>query len=140
MKKETKVWLDIAHEDYDNMHYMQKGKKLRGERNICMDAKKIQKQLKIFVKRVKDVYEPENIILFGSYARGEATEYSDIDILVIAKKFKGTNSYKRFSELYDLGKDLDPDFNAFGFTPSELKKYSYLTTLKDALQTGIVIS
>lgn len=30
MKKETKVWLDIAHEDYDNMHYMQKGKKLRG--------------------------------------------------------------------------------------------------------------
>ena len=28
MKKETKVWLDIAHEDYDNMHYMQKGKKL----------------------------------------------------------------------------------------------------------------
>ena len=107
---------------------------------IHMDVKKIQKQLRVFVRRVKNVYKPEKIILFGSYARGEATEYSDVDILVIAKKFKGINPYERFSKLYDLGRDLDPDFNTFGFTPSELKKSSYLTTLRDALQTGVVIS
>ena len=28
-------------------------------------------------------YEPEQIILFGSVARGEADEYSDIDLIVI---------------------------------------------------------
>ena len=104
-----------------------------------MDAKKIQKQLKTFIKRVNQVYKPERVILFGSYARGEATEYSDVDILVIAKNFKGTDSYDRFSELFDLGKDLEPDVNDFGFTPEDIKKQSYLTTLKDALKTGITV-
>jgi predicted nucleotidyltransferase len=28
-------------------------------------------------------YDPEKIILFGSYARGDADEYSDYDIIVI---------------------------------------------------------
>lgn len=28
-------------------------------------------------------YEPEKIILFGSYANGNATEHSDIDLLII---------------------------------------------------------
>lgn len=105
-----------------------------------MDAKKIQKQLRVFVKRVQNAYDPERIILFGSYARGEATKYSDVDILVIAKKFKGTDPYERFSKLYDLGKDLDPDFNAFGYTPGELKKSSYVTTVRDAVETGVVIA
>ena len=30
-------------------------------------------------------YEPEKVILFGSMARGDADEYSDIDLIVIKK-------------------------------------------------------
>ena len=30
-------------------------------------------------------YKPERIILFGSYARGEQDEYSDIDLILIKK-------------------------------------------------------
>ena len=30
-------------------------------------------------------YEPEKIILFGSYARGDQDEYSDIDLILIKK-------------------------------------------------------
>ncbi len=43
---------------------------------------------------VKDLmaYEPEKIILFGSAARGDTDEYSDIDLIVIKK------SDKRFVE------------------------------------------
>jgi predicted nucleotidyltransferase len=37
-------------------------------------------------------YQPEKIILFGSVARGDADEYSDIDLIVIKK------SDKRFVE------------------------------------------
>ncbi|MDO8497516.1 MAG: nucleotidyltransferase domain-containing protein [bacterium] len=105
-----------------------------------MGKNKIQKQLKIFIKRVREAYEPEEIILFGSYARGEATEYSDVDILVVARSFKNIDPFKRHIRLHKLGNDLNPDFNAFGFTPIELKKSSYLTTLRDALQTGVVIA
>ena len=35
------------------------------------------------VNAVADRYDPDQIILFGSAARGEMTEYSDIDLLVI---------------------------------------------------------
>ena len=83
-----------------------------------MDAKKIREQLKIFIKRIKKEYRPEKVILFGSFAKGQSTAYSDVDILVIANKFKDIDTYKRFSQLYDLGKDLDVDINAFGFTSS----------------------
>ena len=33
-------------------------------------------------------YEPEKIILFGSFARGEIDEYSDIDLVIIKNEKK----------------------------------------------------
>lgn len=41
-------------------------------------------RIKAISKRLKDKYHAERVILFGSYARGEVTEDSDVDILVIA--------------------------------------------------------
>ena len=35
------------------------------------------------VRRIADKFNPERIILFGSYARGTADDKSDIDLLVI---------------------------------------------------------
>ena len=47
--------------------------------------KKYQEAVNEFVRRVKEKYEDkiDSIILFGSVARGEAKEDSDIDILVV---------------------------------------------------------
>ena len=36
-----------------------------------------------FVHRLVDEYEPEKVILFGSYAYGEVTDDSDVDLLVV---------------------------------------------------------
>ena len=46
---------------------------------------KKQEALKQFVEKIKNKYgdKIEKIILFGSYARGEATKESDIDVLVL---------------------------------------------------------
>jgi len=33
--------------------------------------------------KIAERFRPERIILFGSYARGEATENSDVDLLVV---------------------------------------------------------
>jgi len=41
---------------------------------------------------------PERIVLFGSYARGENTENSDIDILILMKNLK--NERKITGQLY----------------------------------------
>jgi len=44
----------------------------------------IYERLRNISERLKKEYNAEKVILFGSYARGEATEDSDVDILVIA--------------------------------------------------------
>ncbi len=41
-------------------------------------------RIKAIGERLKKEYNAQEVILFGSYARGGATEDSDIDILVIA--------------------------------------------------------
>ena len=35
------------------------------------------------VGRIRDGYDPEKIILFGSLARGDAHEWSDMDLIVV---------------------------------------------------------
>jgi predicted nucleotidyltransferase len=36
-------------------------------------------------RRIQETTEPEQIILFGSYARGEAGPHSDLDLLVVVR-------------------------------------------------------
>jgi predicted nucleotidyltransferase len=44
-------------------------------------------QIQAFSQRVVDQFQPEKVILFGSYAYGQPTEDSDVDLLVI-RQFK----------------------------------------------------
>jgi len=52
------------------------------------NQKRDQKAVDEFVRRALERYEDkiEDIVLFGSVARGEAGEESDIDILIVTKK------------------------------------------------------
>ena len=105
-----------------------------------MGKQKIQKQLTLFIERVKKKIQPEKIILFGSYAQKRANDYSDIDVIVISHSFNKMKEKERFDYLYELSKDLYPDINAFGITPREEKKINRLSTMYEALKTGITIS
>lgn len=46
------------------------------------------------IGELKNKYLPEAIVLFGSYARGEDTEKSDVDIAVITEKRKSPDMTK----------------------------------------------
>ena len=63
-------------------------------------------------------YAPENIILFGSAARGDADEYSDLDLIIVKK------TDKRFVErLVDVTAYLPVDLaiDVLVYTPQELR-------------------
>jgi uncharacterized protein len=64
-------------------------------------------------------YNPDRIIIFGSYARGEADEYSDMDVVVIKK------TERRFLErLIEVAKYLDNDLgkvDVFVYTADEFE-------------------
>ena len=54
-----------------------------------MDKKEIDGKLKKYISLVKKEYSPKKIVLYGSYARGNYTENSDIDIAVVVDEIKG---------------------------------------------------
>ncbi len=75
----------------------------------------------IVIKLSRD-YKPEQMILFGSYAYGEPTGESDIDLLIV--KDTGESPLQRWTNVRKLVSDLRTGF-AFSplvVTPSELKR------------------
>ena len=43
----------------------------------------VQKKIDEMVRRIVERFHPEQVILFGSYARGQAGPDSDVDLLVV---------------------------------------------------------
>ena len=67
--------------------------------------KQVQDAIKVLLRR----YGAESAVLFGSYARGDQTDSSDIDIVVFGgKNFKKSNIFAFAEELRQMtGKDVD---------------------------------
>ena len=62
----------------------------------------------------------ERVILFGSYARGDATEHSDVDLMIIAES--DLPRFKRSRELYKLFKPHPFAMDIIVYTPQEIEK------------------
>jgi uncharacterized protein len=72
------------------------------------------------VKRIAERFDPERIILFGSYAYGHPHPYSDVDLLVVLR----TKERARAKQL-EIARALSP--HAFGMdilvrTPEQLRE------------------
>jgi predicted nucleotidyltransferase len=64
----------------------------------------ILSRIKKIAERLKKEYGAERVILFGSYAKGEATEHSDIDLLIVAQTKE--RFYQRMATVLSLLRDL----------------------------------
>ena len=51
----------------------------------------IREILNRIIDKIKIHYQPEKIILFGSYAWGNPTKDSDVDLLIVKKLIKNTD-------------------------------------------------
>jgi len=54
-----------------------------------LDKETVREIAEKFSEKVKEILNPNAILIFGSYVNGTPHEYSDIDIAVIVKDFKG---------------------------------------------------
>jgi len=80
------------------------------------------------VAEIKQIGGVIGILLFGSYARGDYDEGSDVDLLVI---FRDKNAMKKGSkELYGVTSESDLFFQVVSLTFDELKKSPLLETAK----------
>jgi len=83
------------------------------------------------VKRIIERYRQElknfninsqKIILYGSYAKGNPREDSDIDLIVISDDFKDMNLRERLEILgIAAGRVFEP-IEALGYTPKEIEQ------------------
>jgi predicted nucleotidyltransferase len=55
-------------------------------------------------KRIVDAFAPERVILFGSYAEGQATADSDLDLLVVTER--PVSRKERLARTQDLFREL----------------------------------
>ena len=91
------------------------------------------------VERIAQDFHPVRIILFGSQARGDATQYSDIDLLVvlaeIANKRDTAIEIRRALADFPVSKDIVVT------TPEEITRRGDLIgdILRPALREGKVI-
>jgi predicted nucleotidyltransferase len=79
------------------------------------------------------------IILYGSYARGTAKSYSDIDLAVISSDFKGKGILKRQELLGETIFEAGAPIEAIGYTLEECHNYSPFSFLAEILSTGKVV-
>lgn len=88
--------------------------------------------IKKIVKPIFDEYMVNHVLLFGSYARNEASLISDIDLCIIDPKIK---SLKLFSLKGDLQKALSKDIDIFQISSIEIDSPIY----KNIFSEGITI-
>lgn len=89
--------------------------------------------------KIKDAVRPEKIILFGSYARKEQTDRSDVDLLVIADSSEPPP--QRSVPIYRLLRHFLVPVDIMVRTPEEIKKYRNLpySFIQTVLREGIVL-
>lgn len=85
-----------------------------------MTESEINQNIKEITQKIVKEYQPEKIILFGSYAWGKPTEASDIDLLVVK------NSQRpRLDRQRELRRKLFPPLvptDILVYTPNEIVK------------------
>lgn len=90
-------------------------------------------------RRLAKQFQPEKIILFGSYARGTAGPDSDIDLLVVMS-LQGSKR-KKTVEMYGLLGGMGVPKDIIVVTPEEVQKYRTVpgTIVHQALSEGKIL-
>lgn len=86
--------------------------------------------IKKIVKPIFDEYNVNHVLLFGSYARNEASLVSDIDLCIVDPRIR---SIKLFSLKGDLQKALSKDIDIFQISSIETDSPIYKNIFKDGI-------
>jgi len=99
------------------------------------NIKTLDNSVKNYVEDVKSVIPVDKAILFGSYAKGTATEHSDIDLCFFSDSFENQDPIDVLKTLFRMtwkykGIDIEPH----AYPTSELENDNPF--IKEILRTG----
>ena len=91
------------------------------------------------LKKFKEQNKIEKMYFFGSMAYGEPNKNSDIDLIVVSKKFAGKGLLNRAPNLY-IKWNLNYPVDFLCYTPEEFNKLKkQVTIVREAIKDGIEI-
>lgn len=79
-----------------------------------------QKEIKKITGIIAKKYQPEKIILFGSYAWGKPTKDSDADLFII--KDTKERKIKRMQNIFSFLREKNIPLDVLVYTPKEIEK------------------
>jgi predicted nucleotidyltransferase len=99
----------------------------------------IKKRIRQFKVELSKSMPIEKVIFFGSAASGKFRKDSDIDLIIVSKKFQKVVSFKRPLGFYKYWK-LDYSVDFLCYTPKEFKELSKkVLIVREAIKEGIEI-
>lgn len=104
-----------------------------------INSRNAQKIITRMVSLIARRFQPEKIILFGSYARGDADADSDADLLVVMRNVN--DKRKKKQEMFCLLSGIGLPKDIVIATPEELWKYGNIvgTIFYPALREGKIL-
>lgn len=79
------------------------------------------KVARAFVRKLKTKFKLNQVILFGSRARGNNWKTSDYDFIIVSESFAGKKFPERMAEIYDSW-DAPQDIEPLCYTPEEFER------------------
>lgn len=102
---------------------------------LLVKKSKIIKKLKEF----KSQNKIEKMYLFGSMATGKMHKWSDVDLIVVSKRFRRQGIMDRSSNLY-IRWNLDYPVDFLCYTPEEFNRLrKQITIVREAVKEGVKI-
>ena len=80
-----------------------------------------EETLQVIVTRITEAINPQSIILFGSWARGEGGPHSDIDLLIIQESTLPRP--QRYAQVRRLFWGMGLPMDILVYTPEEFARY-----------------
>lgn len=106
---------------------------------MVIEARQKRSEVITLLKNLKKKINADRAILFGSYARGDIHDYSDIDVIFI-KNTREKKKIKRLNIVYDNYSGPLP-LDAIVYTPKEFEKMRKEGNifLKQILKDGVAV-
>jgi len=106
-----------------------------GPRPYRADPRLVERAVRAIVRQ----YRPDRVIVFGSFARGDTHEASDLDLIVV--KDTDERFFRRIGRVRDACADINIEVEPFVYTPGEMRQMldQGNAFLEAALGDGVVV-
>lgn len=102
---------------------------------MVINSETIEDTVRQYVADVKKSMPIDKVILFGSYARGTATKFSDVDLCFFSESFASMRSVDVMTNLLSIaGKYRNVCIEPRAFSTSEIEKNNPF--VREVLATG----